>query len=179
MGIFGFLKKSKPEAKREIKRFEHDKAKYQWNSAAQEYCRQTGRDMDALEEVDHEIIWEYAGNHIAYFLTWLIQNGFYVPPEDFPDLAEAAEAVRREELRGVEFLMSCCDGVLSRDELSPEIQDFADWYYEPDYLNSYSYFMEDELHKPALGSEFSWEDYHAIAPMIDAAYQGYKKQGNR
>ena len=94
MGILDFFRKAKPGGGRPaktIKPFEWDKAKYQWDSSAEEYCRQFNKTMDELEADDYDVIDEYAANHIAFFLTWIIQNGFY--STDAPeDILEAAEA---------------------------------------------------------------------------------------
>lgn len=167
-------------AKQEKKRkpFDFDKAKYQWDSAAQEYCYQFNKSIEELKDDDYRIIREYCGNHIAFFLTWVIQNGFYNPPEKFKAISEAAEEVKSESMTGTEFLIQCCDGVLLRKDLKPEIHGFADFYYQ-DYLNDYTDFVEKKLHKRALGIGFSWEEYHQFQHIIDLAYKMYLMQSDR
>lgn len=51
-----------------------DKAEWQYDSAMKEYCEATGKQQAELTSADQDTIWEYAGNHIAFFLTWLIRR---------------------------------------------------------------------------------------------------------
>lgn len=170
------------------KPFVHDKAKYQLDSAAKEYCFRFGKSMDKLaelEEDDYRIIDEYCCNHIAFFVVWLIQNGFYnlidhLKDEDMPEdmvsaISEAIEDVKSERMAGTKLVMQC-GGLLERKDLKPEICGFVDWYYDPYYLDAYSLFVENELHKRPLGIGFSWKEYHQFQPVIDRAYQTYLKQ---
>ena len=46
-----------------------DKAEWQYDSAMKEYCEATGKQQAELTSADQDTIWEYAGNHIAFFLT--------------------------------------------------------------------------------------------------------------
>lgn len=158
------------------KPFVHDKAKYQETSAMQEYCSQFNITTDELEYDDFCVINEYCANHIAFFLVWLIQNGFYDPPAGFEDISQAAETVKREEITGTEFLLRYCGGILSQKDLKPEICGFVDWYYEPHYLEAYSLFVETQLHKRPLGIGFSWKEYHQFQPIIDRAYKKFLEQ---
>ena len=178
MGIFDLFKKAKTNGGRPaktVKPFEWDKAKYQWDSSAEEYCRQFNKTMDELEADDYDVIDEYAANHIAFFLTWIIQNGFYTT--DAPeDILEAAEAVKHETMTGTAFLTQYCDGVLNREDLSPEIRGFADFYYDPDYLNDYTSFVENDLRKTVPGIGFTWEEYHQFRHVMDHAYKMYLKR---
>lgn len=178
MGIFNLFKKVSTDgshATNTVKPFAGDKAKYQWDSSAKEYCRQFNKSIEELELVDYNIIDEYSGNHIAFFLTWIIQNGFYDLVDTPKEIAEAIEAVNSERMTGIDFLMHYCDGVLSREDLDPGIYEFVDMYYEPDYLNDYTRFVENGLHKKALGIRFSWEEYDRFKHIIDNAYAKYKK----
>lgn len=47
--------------------FNSDKADYHWESAVDEYRKMYKREMSDLDETEENIIWEYAGNHIAFF----------------------------------------------------------------------------------------------------------------
>lgn len=60
-----------------IHRFDFDKAKWTWDPAAAEYCRIHGKTLEELTEYDNDKIYDYAGNNIAYFLTWIIKNDLY------------------------------------------------------------------------------------------------------
>ncbi len=51
-----------------------DKAEWQYDSAMKEYCEATGKKQEELTPADEVTIWEYAGNHIAFFITWLTRH---------------------------------------------------------------------------------------------------------
>lgn len=175
MGIFDFLKihkVKKQQVKSDIKMFECDKSIYQWDSAAKEYCNQYNKTFKELTDKDQEIIWDYAGNHIAFFITWIIQNNFMssLHADEINDI----EAVKNEKMSGTDFLMNNCDGVLSREDLSDDILEFVDLYYDAHYLKDYCECMENELHRTVLRIGFSWEDYNDFRHVIDKAYTNYK-----
>ena len=112
-----------------------------------------------------------AGNHIAFFLIWLIQH-------DFVDEEGDIALIKDEKIGGVEFLMDYCDGVLPRNVLREEIWGFMDAYYEKDnrYFHDYCTFIEDVVGETVLGVRFSWKLYHQFAPVLDKAYENYLQQ---
>lgn len=176
MGIFGLFKKKTVEQKTP---FSHDKADWQWESALEEYCNRNGikeeeLNLDELEEEVETTIWEYAGNHIAFFMIWLIQNDFFNTDELEE---EELELIKDEKIGGVDFLMNYCDGVFAREFMKDEILNFVDDYYERDnrYFKDYCEFMEKEMNEVVLGTRFSWKLYHQFAPVIERAYQEYLK----
>lgn len=173
MGIFGIFKKKTEEQKPQ---FSHDKVEWQWESALEEYCNRNGvkeeeLNLDELEEEVETTIWEYAGNHIAFFMIWLIQNDFF--NTEFYE--EELELIKDEKIGGVDFLMNYCDGVIARDLMKDEILNFVDDYYERDnrYFEDYCTFME-EINEVVLGTRFSWELYHRFALVLDRAYRAYQ-----
>ncbi len=173
MGILGLFKKK--ERKKEHA-FMHDKAEYQWESALEEYCALHGitqeeLNLDELDEEAETVIWEFAGNHIAFFLIWLIQNDFF-KVEEVDE--EGCSLIREEKINGVDFLMNYCDGVLPSILMKDEILDFVDEYYEGQgYFRDYCGFIEKEMGETVLRVRFSWEMYHQFAPVIDNAYKAY------
>ncbi len=173
MGILGLFKK-KDKEKEHV--FVHDKAEYQWESAVEEYCALHGiaeeeLDFDELDEETETVIWEFAGNHIAFFLIWLIQNDFY-KAEEIDE--EGLRLIKEERIGGVDFLMNYCDGVLPSIFMKDEILDFVDEYYEGNgYFRDYCKFIEEEMRETVLRVRFSWEMYHQFAPVIDNAYQAF------
>ena len=62
---------------------------------------------------------ENGGTHIGMFLAWAIHRGLEgeVLREDF---AEELAAVRARGMTGREFLFTCCDGKLTRDDFSDD-----------------------------------------------------------
>ncbi|MFV0344254.1 MAG: hypothetical protein ACK5JH_15430 [Anaerocolumna sp.] len=83
--------------------------------------------------------------------------------------------IKNEKIKGIDFLMNNCDGVLSREDLSDEIIDFVDSYYNAHYLDDYCNCMENKLNRTVLGIGFSWEDYNIFKHVIDKAYMDYKQ----
>lgn len=159
--------KSRGEALREP--FSCDKMEYYLDSAAEKYCSCCGRDPEELEEGDWDIIERYACNHIAIFLTWIIQNNWFSPEAiaGDRDLAKAVRAVKREKMSGAEFLLKHCDGILRRADLHPEIRPFVDRYYKPLYLKHYPVYLKEACRKEALSTEFTWEDSHSFCKMLN------------
>lgn len=154
-------------------RFDFDKAKWQYDSAAEIYCRESGKALEELTGEDSAVIWEYSANHIAFFLTWLIDNDMLgkLHTEHIADI----ELVKSRRMTGFEYLSRNCDMVLAREDLSRKIVKFADFFYY-DYCgeNGYCGYMESKLHKVVLGTRFSWEDYDAVRrDVIDAAYDKF------
>lgn len=154
-------------------RFDFDKAKWQYDSAADIYCRQTGKAPEELTDEDCTVIWEYGANHIAFFLTWLIENDLLSSLHN--EAAADIGMVKSRQMTGFEYLERNCDMALSREDLSRKIVRFADHFYY-DYCgeNGYCGYMENELHRVVLGTRFSWDDYDAVKrDVIDAAYKEF------
>lgn len=160
------------------KQFDYDKAEWQWDTACKIYCKQCNKNIAELSDEDESIIWQYSANHLAFFLTWLIDNDLLSIDHDDNQLDIIA--VKNKTMTGYEFLMQNMDGVLTRDDLSPEIIEFVDEFYD-EYLGNkgYSGYMEDRLKHCVLGLEFNWEDYEKIKEdVIDIAYQKFQKRRN-
>ena len=174
MGIFNFFRKEK--STQDV--FISDKADYHWESAVEEYCKIHGKkkadlNFDDMDETEEAVIWEYAGNHIAFFLTWIIQNDFY-DAEEFE--AEEIQLLKEEEISGMDFLMEYCDGKFVRQFMNAEILDFVDSYYDTDYFEDYCSFIEEEIKGTVLGITFSWDIYHRFAPVLNQAYRAHKER---
>lgn len=158
------------------KQFDYDKVEWQWDTACKIYCKQCNKNIAELSDEDESIIWQYSANHLAFFLTWLIDNDLLSIDHDDNQLDIIA--VKNKTMTGYEFLMQNMDGVLTRDDLSSEIIEFVDEFYD-EYLGNkgYSGYMEDRLKRCVLGVEFNWEDYEKIKEdVIDIAYQKFQKE---
>lgn len=127
-------------------------------------------DFENLDECEENVIWEYAGNHIAFFLVWLIQSGFY-NQESFDE--EEINQLKDEKINGMDFLINSCDGKLLKSFMDKRILGFVDEYYENQYFNDYCIFIERDIKGIVLGTRFSWEIYHKFKPIIDNAYKEY------
>lgn len=156
-------------------KFTSDKAEWQFDTVAQEYCQACHKTMEALTETDVNIIWDRAANHISMFVTWLIDCGLL--SKEHEENQKEIQAVRERKMTGFEYLLNICDLKLLRTDIARKAFKFMDHYYEAEgdhsYLQEYCDCMENNG-KEVLATCFSWEDYEAIrTKVLDPAYQAY------
>ena len=168
MGLFDKFKKSK--ANKQMDRFSFDRMEYHFDEAHMKHVSLKDKDVEALTEEEELEIVRRAGTHIGFFLTWIIKHHF--EGEIYLDEQEALEAVRREEMLGIDFLMEYGDGKFIPDDVSEEIFPFVDSYYDK-YLRVFAQWVIDDLHKLPLEFVGSWEDYHKFEHILDEAYASY------
>ncbi len=53
-----------------------DKADYYCEKAREAYCQTAAKGESSLTEDDEYEITRRAGNHIGFFLTWIVRRGF-------------------------------------------------------------------------------------------------------
>lgn len=176
MSIFNLFRKKKPTENLPTNNKPaipacFDKVEYQFESAMASYCQLFDKKESELTDDDHNEISRYAGNHIGFFLTWIIQHHFVGSIHD--DDEEAVSAVCDEKLLGVDFLIKYCDGKLYAEDMSDDILPFAAEYYENSYMRDYSDWVFDELNELPLEFIGSWDDYHKFEHIIDRAYETF------
>lgn len=107
MKFFDLFKKKKTNDSVEKEHIEEersccfDKVEYQFETAFENYCSVFGKnadDPDSLSEEEFEEVYLYAGNHIGFFMTWIIKHNF--EGEIFNDYPEDIKAVRNETISG-------------------------------------------------------------------------------
>ena len=147
-----------------------DKAEWQYDTAQQYYCEQTGKTPEELTEQDAEIIWDYAGNHIAFFITWLLRHDLLGDIHNEDDIeAEDIEAVKNQEKTGMDIFREYCDMAFTDEDVSDLVMDFVNEYYDKQYLKDYGEYMRDKV----LSTGFSWDDYLGFEPVIDRAFEKF------
>lgn len=146
-----------------------DRADWQYGSAQQEYCEKTGKSPEELTEQDRDVIWEYAGNHIAFFITWLLRHDFLGEFHHEDDEKADIEAVMRQEKTGMDLFAAYCDMKFTDEDVADEVLPFVLEYYEDQYLKDYCSYMGDK----SLSVRFSWDDYLGFEPVIDRAYRDF------
>ena len=171
MGLFDRFKKSK--ANKQMERLSFDRMEYHFDEAHRRHITLKDKDVEALTEEEELEIVRRAGTHIGFFLTWIIKHHF--EGEIYLDEQEALEAVRREEMLGIDFLMEYGDGKFIADDVSEEILPFVDSYYDK-YLTVFNQWVVNELHDLPLEFVGSWEDYHQFEHILDEAYAAYCKE---
>jgi hypothetical protein len=85
--------------------FKADKAEWQYETAMEYYCNETGKTREELTQEDADIIWERACNHLSMFLTWAIIKGHCGKVH----LDEEPETVRQlvnREISGTDFFIN-------------------------------------------------------------------------
>lgn len=174
-------------AKEEPKNGLHSyKVEWVWDEACKVYCKNNGKDPGDLTNEENDEIYELAGNNVALFLTWIIKRGFFVSENFYlgedHSIDNSVDEVKHKEYSGSDFLREVCDYVLSKDDLSDEIQDFAGDYFQydgehlsGDFFKDYESFVTTKLGKELYTVKFSWEEFDAFKPYIDKAYRKYKK----
>lgn len=151
-----------------------DKADFYFDEMYSRYAAQKNpKDFTAEDE---SIIWEYASNHIAMFLTWVIDNGFY--GNIHYEASDDIQLVKAWKMTGTEFLAKHCDYRLSDEDFSPEIQPFVECYYFQKYIQQYDKLFSKKAMALLHPSPFSWEDYDLIAKRITRAYKLWKFCGS-
>jgi hypothetical protein len=157
---------------REVSLMALDKAEWQYDSAKKFYCEKFGKDPEALTEDDEEIIWDYAGNHIAFFITWLIRRDL-IGNLHLEDDAEKQDldAVRNMQKTGMDIFRKYCDMKFTEEDVAESALPFVQKYYEDGYTGDYCDQIGDSK---VLTTAFSWSDYLKVESAIDQAYMDFE-----
>ncbi len=153
--------------------FELDKAEWQYDTAMNYYCKETGKTPDDLTQEDTDIIWERACNHLSVFLTWATMKG-YCGKVHLDEEPEAVRLLVDRKITGTDFFIKYCDCKLLREDFSETILPFVDAYYESKYLDEYTEATWNKLQKEPLTFSFSWESFEVYAKMLDRAHRHWK-----
>ena len=65
-----------------------------------------------------------------------------------------------------------CDMAFTDEDIREEIVPFIEEYYDKEYLNDYCNSIGNEK---VLSTEFSWEDYFKLEPVLDEAYKKFRE----
>ncbi|MGX6978583.1 DUF7832 domain-containing protein [Vagococcus elongatus] len=106
-----------------------------------------------VPDFPRELANEQGGVHIAFFLRWMIENGFSGAElqEEYPDIQKK---VKENEIEAFDLLTVFFDGVLLEEDFTPEGARFANAYY-----------LEKETFSRANGNYL--EDYEGIMPQLE------------
>lgn len=144
------------------------------------YCRQHGKDADALTENEKKIIRDYTYDDFSYLLAWIIEKNFYQNSEENEPLSEEESKqlksflakIKRHTMLPSEFLDGG-DGYFMEDEVKEKARAFVKEYYEGTYPDELKAFAKEHLNAELYGFPFRWEDYEAFKVNIDKAYEKY------
>ena len=77
-------------------------------------------------------------------------------------------------MSGAEYLMHILDGAFCENDIKPNVRDFAVNYYDKQYFNDYGKTCPaKDLCVPCYGFISGDDDYNALKPRIDKAYEKY------
>ncbi|MCH5204801.1 MAG: hypothetical protein J1F03_08620 [Oscillospiraceae bacterium] len=155
------------------KKYVYARTKNNYDETTLEYCRIHNKTIEELSYEDRNKIDDYTENWILYFIAWLVKRHFFVFTDE--EMSQKYETEIISEACTPSRLFDDVDNCLSSDNIPPELYDFMHLYFELDlahdsYLSDYL----SVIHR--LGSydyciEFSWDIYHEIEKLIDAAYK--------
>ena len=112
----------------------------------------------------------YAGNHIGFFLAWLIKHDYL--SDKYKD-CEGVWRVKEEKMTGTEFLLEYCGGELWTDDIVESMGWFAWRYCTISYFKDYIGWVMDVLNDIPMEFIGTWEDYHSFEPVLDEAYANW------
>ena len=150
--------------------FTIDRIDYYYDKAFEVYCDLKSIAPEDATDEQREEVYLYAGNHIGFFLAWVIKHDFI---GDLHKDEEAVQKVKEETMTGTEFLIEYCDTKLWSEDLADELIPFVKAYYEEYYFQDYCRWVIDELCDLPMEFIGSWEDYHEFEHVLDEAYQEF------
>lgn len=147
----------------------YDNIEWHYDSAKKAYSEAFGEYN--LELVD---INRYAAAHIVYFLTWLIMNDA-LEKTTTHEIRSRIENVKNMIESPTDILLECFDGKLLQSDIDPKYIRFVDRYFEKEYISDYSNMLMG-YKEDAYISEFTWDRYNKIAPIIDKRYTSFRNK---
>lgn len=151
----------------------YDKVDYYYEKALDSYLFLYSKKETELKDEDITMIQQMAGNHIGFFLNWIILHHF---EGNLLRQQEAAmKAVCNESMQGVDVLLQYCDGKFNSDDVCEAIRGFVNVYYDA-YMPEYSTWVVEDLCDLPMEFVGTWDDYHEFEHVIDEAYQNWLKR---
>lgn len=154
----------------EAETFTIDRIDYYYDKAFEVYCDMHNIEPEDVTKEQLQEIYLYAGNHIGFFVTWLIKHDFI--GDEHKD-CEGVQKVKDETMTGTEFLIEYCDTKLWSDDVAESLIPFVKEYYEDNYFNDYVEWVIEELCDLPMEFIGTWEDYHKFEHVLDEAYEEF------
>ncbi len=115
---------------------------------------------------------ENGATHIGMFLAWAIDRDLVGELLRGDCIDELVSLQARRTTPG-EFLLRCCDGKLTDEDLDELGNEFAKAYYEKDYLVDYEGVLGGDLETLYHVAD-TWENFDQIKPVINARFDVWK-----
>ena len=150
-----------------------DKADWHWDDTEKLY-RKTNNVEGKLTEEQQEEIWLLASNHIGLFLRWLIDRGFNELIDESDE--KYCVQVREGKMSGAEYIMYMEDArnkIILNKIATSAAHEQSDEQYFKDYGETCPV---KDLSVPCYGFISGDDDYNALRPLIDEAYEEYCRE---
>ncbi len=147
-----------------------DRIDYYYEKALEIYCDLHSVSDDELTDEQREEINLYAGNHIGFFLTWVIKHDFIA---DEHKENEGVQLVKDEKMTGTEYLIEYCDTKFLSRDVAEELIPFVEEYYADSYFGDYCNWVINDLCDLPMEFIGSWDDYHEFEEILDEAYENF------
>jgi len=110
--------------------------------------------------------------HIGMFFAWNALRGLASEEMHGDELAP----VRARQITGRDFVVDQSDCKLFDEDLSPEGNAFAEWYYESRYLGDYMavFGVSDQTADELCSVADTWENFDRLAPVLDKRFAEWK-----
>ena len=148
-----------------------------YDKALEVYCDLKEVSPDKLTGEELQEVYLYAGNHIGFFVAWVIKHDFIgVEHRD----NEGINKVKEETMTGTEYLIEYCDTKFWSEDVLESLIPFIKEYYLTSYFKDYCDWVINELCDLPMEFIGTWEDYYEFEPIIDDAYKRFcEMKGDR
>lgn len=150
--------------------FAIDRIDCYYDRAFEDYCQLNSISPDKITDEELQEINLYAGNHIGFFMAWVIKHDFI--SEEHKD-NEGIAKVKEETMTGTEYLVEYCDTKFLSDDVAEPLIPFIKEYYEKRYFHDYCDWVINELCDLPMEFIGTWEEYHEFESIIDKAYEEF------
>ena len=143
-----------------------------YDKALEVYCDLKEVTPDMLTDEELQEVYLYAGNHIGFFVAWVIKHDFIgVEHRD----NEGINKVKEETMTGTEYLIEYCDTKFWSEDVLESLIPFIKEYYLTSYFKDYCDWVINELCDLPMEFIGTWEDYYEFEPIINDAYKKFSE----
>ncbi len=147
-----------------------DDIKWAYEYTLKTYLKLNQKSKNDLTEQDLNEIYEYAGIHIAFFITWIVKNDYQSDLFTY----DSIQKLRSEKINGIVFLKEYCDGKLASDMIKDEIISFVSTIYDDNYFkNHYAKWVMNELNDLPFEFGWNWDDYNNYEHYLNKLIKNY------
>lgn len=141
-----------------------------YDKAFETYCEENSILPDKITDEQAQEICLYAGNHIGFFVAWVIKHGFI--SEEHSENA-GINKVKEETMTGTEYLLEYCDGKFWSLDVAESLIPFVKEYYLKNYFQDYCHWVIDELGDLPMEFIGTWEEYSEFEKVLNEVYERF------